>query len=362
MEIRTLSALERPRVARLLDDWPLSEGWTAGDRFRRQAEFDPRYSDRNVWIAVEQDEILGVLTIFPRMLRILGHPVPTGGIGNLFTAERARGRGIGTELLEHACDTMRGQGLELGLLFPSAPPATPPFFEKRGWYVWGGQRTILRRAADSSPRPEGASPSSESSETSDDIEISPVGPEDKRALQAVKSIHAAYGASRSGTVDRDDAMWQACLELRPAPIEEFWIARRGGLAVAYARAAIVDDVLTLTELGRFEDGADALAKLVLALMNPREQDVLARPGLTSAELRSFLVLPTFDDIGLIVALEHRGIRSHPMDAASGCLRCANLIGLAARLDVDLLPDEDGRSFLARILPPDAMVFWPSDRF
>ena len=356
MEIRTLSAHERRLAARLLDEWPLSEGWTAGDRYRRQAEFDPRYSDRNCWVAAEQDEILGMLTIFPRMIRVLGHAVPTGGIGNLFTAPRARGRGIGTELLEHACQTMRGQGLELGLLFPGAPPATAPFFEKRGWHLWGGQRTILRRA------PASGSGETEPAEAGDDIELTPVRPGDQRALQAVKSIHAAYGASRSGTVERDDALWQACLEMRPAPEEEFWIARRGGLAVAYARAAIVDDVLTLTEVGRFEDGADALAQLVLNLMSPRDADPLTKDRISSAELRSFLVLPTFDDIGLMVALEHRGVVSHPMDATAGCLRCVNLIGMAARLDVDLLPDEDGNQFLQRILPPDAMVYWPSDRF
>ena len=74
------------------------------------------------------------------------------------------------------------------------------------------------------------------------------------------------------------------------------------------------------------------------------------------------VLPTFDDIGLTVALEHRGVRSHPMDEAKANFRCVNLIGFASRLDVDLLPDEEGVGFLRRILPPDAMVFWPADRF
>ena len=68
------------------------------------------------------------------------------------------------------------------------------------------------------------------------------------------------------------------------------------------------------------------------------------------------------DIGLTVALEHRGIRPHPMDEAKASFRCVNLIGFASRLDVDLLPDEDGAGFLRRILPPDAMVFWPADRF
>ena len=182
--------------------------------------------------------------------------------------------------------------------------------------------------------------------------------EDHRALQSVKSIHTAYAASRSGTVQRDDALWAASIQLTPSPREEFWMARRGGLAVAYARAALVDDVLTITELGRFEDGAGALAKLISSLLEPRAEDALAHGPLASEELRSFLVLPTFDDIGLTVALEQRGIRSHPMDDSSASFRCVNLIGLAARLDVDLLPDEDGTAFLQRILPPDGMVFWP----
>ncbi len=353
MEIRTISAHERPTVARQLDAWSLAEGWSGGDRFRRQIEFDPRFADENVWVAVEQGEIVGLLTIFPRQLKILGHSVPTGGVGNLFTVAPARGRGIATELLERACEAMRARGFELAVLFPGAPPATADFFVKRGWHLWGGQQTILRRDAGTEAPDEGAS---------EQIELEPVGPDDERALQSVKSIHAAYGASRSGTVERDDALWRSCLELTPAPREEFWIARRGGLTVAYARAAIVDDVLTIIELGRFEDGADALAKLIASLLESREHDVLLREGLSSAELRSFIVLPTFDDIGLVVALEHRGIRSHPMDDASASFRCVNLIGFAARLDVDLFPDEDGTAFLKRVLPPDAMVFWPADRF
>lgn len=352
MEIRTLSSHERMDLAELLDAWPLAEGWSAGDRFRRQVEFDPSYDDENVWVAVEQGNILACLSILPRHLKILGHVIPTGGVGNLYTVPSARTKGVATELLERACEAMRARGLELGLVFPGAPPATPEFFKERGWHGWGGQRTILRR--DGATRP--------ASEDSVDIELEPVAPEDERALQSVKSIHIAYGASRSGTIVRNDSLWDASLSLLPAPREEFWIARRGGLTVAYARAAIVDDVLTVTELGRFEDGAEALARLIVSLLEPRDEDVLARDVLPSAQLRSFIVLPTFDDIGLMVALEQRGVRSHPMDDASASFRCVNLIGLASRLDVDLLPDEDGPVFLKRILPPDAMVFWPADRF
>lgn len=339
----------------MLDGWRLAEGWTAGDRFRRQAEFDPSARDENVVVAVEQGRILSALSILPRHLRILGHVVPTGGIGNLFTEPGSRGNGIATELLEHASHAMRVRGLELALIFPGAPPATPEFFGKRGWHSWGGQQTILR-----------VDPNAPARRRSDDFEIEPVTADDVRALQSVKSIHAAYGASRSGMVVRDDALWRASLQLTPAPVEEFWIARRGGLTVAYARASIVEDVLSITELGRFEDGADALARLIASLLEPRAEDPLVKAAaagrVASEELRSFLVLPTFDDIGLTVALEHRGIRSHPMDAGRASFRCVNLIGFASRLDIDLLPDEDGSALLQRILPPDAMVFWPADRF
>jgi len=358
MEIRTLNAQERLTVAGMLDGWRLAEGWTAGDRFRKQVEFDPTWSDENVFVAVEKDRILSAVSILPRHLKILGHGIPTGGLGNLYTDPGMRCRGIATELIERASDAMRSRGLELAVLFPGGPPGTSEFFNKRGWHSWGGQQTILRRDPDAAPRMD--------SDESDEIELQPIRAKDERALQSVKSIHAAYGASRSGTVVRDDDLWRACLQLMPAPREEFWIARRGGLTVAYARVAIVEDVLTITEFGRFEDGASALAKLVVSLLEPRDKDPLivgaAEGKVRSTELRSVLVLPTFDDIGLTVALEHRGIRSHPMDDARASFRCVNLIGIASRLDVDLLADEDGTAFLRRILPPDAMVFWPADRF
>lgn len=357
MEIRTLGSKERLLAASLLDSWRLAEGWSAGDRFRRQAEFDPTWSDENVFIAVEQEKPVALLSIFPRRLRILGHEIPSGGIGNLYTLPELRGQGIATELIDSACDAMRTRGLELAVTFPGHSPATPEFFAKRGWHTWGGQQTILRRESE---------PARHKTAGADEaFEIRAVSAGDTRILQSVKSIHAAYSASRSGTVVRDDLLWAACFELLPAPREEFWAVRRGGLTVAYVRASIVDDVLTITEFGRFEDGADALARLIASLLEPRADDPLCEAAdgrIASDELRSFAVLPAFDDIGLTVALEHCGIRSHPMDDARASFRCVNLIGFASRLDVDLLPEEDGTGLLKRILPPDGMVFWPVDRF
>ena len=118
----------------------------------------------------------------------------------------------------------------------------------------------------------------------------------------------------------------------------------------------------MTECGRVEDGAPALARLLAQLLEARENDPLAPPGRSSEALRSFLMLPTFDDIGLTLSLEQEGIASDPMDDETGLIRCLDLSALAGRLDVDLLPEEDGAAFLDRILPPDGFVFWPADRF
>ena len=137
---------------------------------------------------------------------------------------------------------------------------------------------------------------------------------------------------------------------------------REGLAVAYARAALRPDGLTVTELGRFEDGGAALAKLVASFLEPREDDPLAVEGRSTEEVRSFVTLPTFDDISLTVCLEHEAVTSHPINDERGLIRCLNISALAARLDVDLLLKESEAGFLNRILPPDGFVFWPADRF
>ena len=358
MKIRTLGARERIRVAGLLDGWRLAQGWTAGDRFRQQAESDPTWCDENVFIVVEGERPVAALTTLPRKLRILGHDVPARGFSNLYTEPALRRSGIATALLEHATSELRARGVELALAFPDARSDASAFFSRSGWYAWGRQQTILRRDPEAVNRRHSASREA--------FELVEVTAADGRGLQSIKAIHAAYAASRSGTVVRDDALWRATLDEGASPREEFWLAQRGGVTVAYARAAIVDDVLTVTELGRFEDGHEALARLVASLLTPRAEDPLtpahARTLESSAGLRSFVVLPTFDDIGLIVALENLGVRAHPLDQAEASLTCVNRLGFAARLGVDLLPGEGSTDFLRRILPPDGMVFWPADRF
>ena len=351
MEIRTLQFDEEPALLELLEGHPPVDGQPARKLLERRIAHDPTYGPEQVIVAVDHGRLLGCIVIVPRPLLVLGHRIPTAGLSQLYVEPDARKQGFARALVEQASVAMRERGVELSIVFPPIPE----LFEAQGWQCWTGQRAILR-STEKGIAPRGAIAST------DTVELDLFDADTERGLSAIQAIHSAYSASRHGTVIRDDDLWRASLQLAGNPQEEIWIARRGGLAVAYARVAVLDEVLTVTEMGRFEDGAGALAKLVRSLLEPREDDPLATGGRSSEAVRDFLVLPTFDDIGLTVGLEHEGTSSHPMEDRRARIRCLNLNALAARLDVELLDGETPEAFLERILPPDGFVFWPADRF
>lgn len=347
MQIRNLKNSEQAQLLDLLDQWDLPDGWRGRNYFRRYRDFDPTYRDDNVWVAADGDRLLACAQIFERRIRVLGHAIPTGGLGTVFTAPDHRGERLASLLVEAAVDGMVERGMEISLLHTQSRD----FFSDRGWHSWKSDRSILQVSA-----AEPAKPPTLSAE----FELAPL--DRGRDLAAVKAIHSAYSASRSGTVLRDDEMWEASLCLAGNPIEEFAVARRDGAAVAYARCTLMGGVLTITELGRLEDSASALAQLIFNLLKARENDELAPRGVASRELRSAATLPAFDDLELTVALEHRGLAAHPVEDPSSMLRCLNMEALAKRLDIALFPGEVPDKFLGRILPRDSLVFWPSDRF
>jgi GNAT superfamily N-acetyltransferase len=345
VQIRSLRSHERGALLDLLDQWELADGWRGRDFFRRYIEIDPTYDDENVWVAEEEGQLVSCVQIFPRRVRVLGQPVPCGGIGSVFTREEWRGKGVAGAVLERCAQAMTDRGMELSILFT----ARIPFYSRHGWRSWTCQRTVLRLADPDAVRDGPA-----------DVEVAPFDWE--RDFEAVRAIHSVYSAPRNGTVVRDPALWSASFRLAGNPREEFLVALRGGRPVAYARATLLYEVFIVSELGRLEDAADALAELLLRFLLPREDDPLAPPGKQSRELRSFLVLPAFDDIPLTVSIEGRRVSTHPVGDPSSMLRCLSAPALAERLQVSPLPGEQGEDFLRRLLPEGSFVFWPADRF
>jgi GNAT superfamily N-acetyltransferase len=355
MEIRTLRQNEREQLLDLLDGWGLPDGWAGRDFFRRYMDLDPTYTDENVWVAHQDGELLSCVQIFPRSIRVLGHVVPTGGIGSVFTRVDRRGEGLAGGLLEAAALAMRRRGMEVSLLFTGRLS----FYEQHGWGSWKMQRAVVRR----SPRPPGTAQGRVIGAAGD---LDSAGACDiaafdrERDLADVRALHAHYSSGRNGTVVRDDELWRASFLLAGNPDEQIRVVRRGDRVIAYLRVTRLEERRIVTELARIDENPDALAALVDDALEPRTG---TQGGGPSPDGRSSgLLLPAFDDLQFTLALEQAGIASQPVDDPSNMLRCLDGPALSRRLGAPMAEAETDQAFLLRALPADEFVFWPADRF
>jgi GNAT superfamily N-acetyltransferase len=343
--IRTLRADEREAVLALLDAWPLQDGWRGRDFFRRYVETDPTYADQNFWVAEQDGALVSCVQTFPRLLRMRGTAVPVGGIGSVFTAEKARDTGVASALLEAAADAMRARGMELSLLFA----ARHAFYGRLGWHLWPRSRGIWvrgRRGPDPARR----------------IEPFDAG----RDLDAVIALHERQSAALDGTVVRDRTYWRAQLGFAGNPLEDFVVARdAAGRVVAYARGFVQQGLYMASELCRAEgaDAAAALADLVLHAMQPRDPDPLAaRVSRGSGELRRVVIAPTADDPELEAALDARCVERKGFEEKGAMLRVVAPDAFERRVGVPRRAGESDADWLARVVPPERFSFWPADRF
>ena len=345
--IRTLREDERESVLALLDEWPLSDGWRGRDYFRRYIECDPTYVDENFWVAEQRGRLVACVQIFPRLLRVRGATVPVGGIGSVFTSEKARGSGVASQLLEASAAAMRERGMELSLLFASRHD----FYARLGWVLCPRQRPLWIRA-DASGAPDAAC-------RIDAFDIA-------RDLDAVIALHEGYSASRDGTTVRDRAFWLGQLGFAGNPTEEFTVARDASNRIlAYARASLLEGFCAVLEIGREPSpaSADALADLLVHTATPNDDDpCAARAGKPSSEFRRVLLAPAHDDAALDTALAARGVQVQHFEEKGSMLRVLNAEALAQRCGASLGPGESPESMLHRLLPPAQLVFWPADRF
>jgi GNAT superfamily N-acetyltransferase len=331
MELRTLRRDETAAWLELLDGFELGDGWRGRDLVARPLEVDPRFDPKQVWVAADGDGLVAAVQLLPRRMRLLGHSVPCGGIGGVFTRVDRRGEGIASRLLARAIEELRGAAVELALAF--APDRGARLLEPLGFERWRQEQVLVSAAGD---LPSGQQRGFEI----EDFDAA-------RDLESVVAIHSAYSAARSGTLVRDATAWQVSLVLAGNPDERFRVALRDGRPVAYLRSAHLDGRDRALELARLDDAAEPLAALVV--------DAIAPSG-------EGLVLPAFDDLPLTVALEQTGHACAPETVESALLCCLDAAALGTRLDIGRLPGEEAPAFLRRILPADAFTFWPADRF
>jgi len=124
LELRTIVPAERAAVLDLLAQW-------LGDRafFARYFEHDPSFRDDLCFVAVDRGAIVSTLQVFRRVVRLAAGVVQVAAVGNVFTTEAYRERGLATALLERALAAMPTHGFDMSLLFATRIA----FYGRLGW-------------------------------------------------------------------------------------------------------------------------------------------------------------------------------------------------------------------------------------
>src|SRR5260370_6876101 len=112
MEGRSAHQSERDEVIELLGRW-------YGERafFERYNHNDPGFRDAICLVARDGGRLVSTVQIFDRAINLDGQSVPMGGIGSVFTLKEYRHKGVASDLMRLAVDTMVRAGFEVSLLF-----------------------------------------------------------------------------------------------------------------------------------------------------------------------------------------------------------------------------------------------------
>ena len=321
MIIRTIAHHERERVLDLLHEW------ISRDFFRRYFDHDPAFRDDLCLVAEEDGRFVSTLQILPKSVRIDGREVRVGGIGNVFTTEAYRGKGVASQVLRRALEVMEAEGFELSLLFASRLT----FY---GQFGWGSHRRLMAGVTPPpSPRPAPAG-------------VRPF--DEQRDLATVMEIYEAYSRGRNGVVARDRTYWGGQLRYAGNPGETFLLLERGGRAVAYVRFVDLYGFDTLMEHGALPGEREALLDLIgVAVEQARE--------------RGFLLLHLGAEPELAAELTARGMGIHEVEDVFWMWRVISPESLARKLGLSVAEVEEPELF-DRILPYHGSVYWTSDRF
>jgi GNAT superfamily N-acetyltransferase len=245
MEVRSAHHSERDEVLDLLGHWYNDRG----EFFARYNHNDPTFRDALCLVARDSGRLVSTVQIFDRAINLEGQSVPMGGIGSVFTLKEYRHKGVASELMRLAVDTMIRERFEVSLLF--AERLT--FYNQFGWRELERKFSILAAAA--------------GLDVPERFVIDSF--ETERDLAEIAAIHRAYSGRFNVTCVRDDSAWRGNLKfagnqpLYPGEgSEEYFVVCRDGSRIsAYARVTRLYGVSIVMEYGYVPDGIGIKAML-----------------------------------------------------------------------------------------------------
>lgn len=213
MGIQVRQAINRTELEAAYDLWA-----TVFDEerafFQERIDYDPFYALETTFIARVDGELAGAIQIFPYEAYWGAARVLVGGIGNVATLPRFRGRGIAQLILRQQILWMDRMGFDLSHLFTGIPT----FYAQMGWRTFADGEGY--RIADGPPGPP---PSDLRIREGDFVRDRTILAD----LYDAASPAVTLAWVRTPGYWKGLARWQA--RLKPL----LWIAEQGGEALAY---------------------------------------------------------------------------------------------------------------------------------
>ncbi len=246
MEVRAAHPSERDEVLDLLSLW-----YNDREFFALYNQNDRRFRDDLCLVASDSGRIISTVQIFDRAINLQGQAVPMGGIGSVFTREDYRHKGVASQLMRLAVETLIREQFEVSLLF--AERLT--FYNQFGWRDVERQLSIL---ADASAL------SVPSTSLRERFVIDAF--DEARDLETVAEIHRAYSGRFNVSGVRDLGTWRDNLKfagnqpMHPGEgsKEYFVVCRDAGKIAAYARVVGFHGVSMIMEFGYMPGADDAM--------------------------------------------------------------------------------------------------------
>lgn len=320
---RSIGSGERDAVLDLLAEW-------YGDRafFARYFEHDPTFCDELCFVACDGPRIVSTFQVFRKQVRSTAGVLQVAGVGNVFTTEAYRRRGIAFDLLQYGLHELRHHGFDVSLLFASRLE----FYAALGYRSHPRFLTLLTGTA----QQERVSAATLRAVTASD-------------LPAIRALYDDYCAPRYATTVRDEAYWNGQMRYAGNPDELFLVATENDRVVAYARGTHLFDLYVIMEHAFVPGHASALVDLIIAHHNQRAAQT---PG-TLAHLEH--------EPEVRSQLQALGLASHRVEDVFCMWRPIDRGRLAEKLGANRAALDDAS--LWRILfPPDQSVYWIADRF
>ncbi len=325
IEFRTITSGEREAVLDLLADWHNDREF-----FARYFRHEPSFRDDLCFVAVDGGRIVSTLQVFRKAVRANGKVLQVAGVGNVFTAAAYREQRLASTLLKLALTAMREHEFDLSLLFA----VRLEFYGHFGW------RSHLRHLTFLDPvRVDATGP----------YRIAPYAASD---LERVAAIYESFNGGLAATTVRDAAYWAGQLKYAGSPSEDFLVARDAGEIVAYARGASLGDYLgyyVILEHACLPGREDAVVQLLCRLHG---SEAAALPG-TVAQLA------TSPDVA--AKLQGRGVSLRTVEDSFWMWQVISARQVATKLGLHV-KEVEADDFFYRLFPPDASVYWISDRF